>query len=109
VYLPFLTAPAPVNAPFTRLLGGVDILEANRPSALGIILPEPLPYWPRNSDGGAENFFVDEYGQRPFALTASRLTVVELARVPLGFGSLAPSSGSGARRSRSAAFRAGSR
>jgi hypothetical protein len=48
LYLPFLTGPAPANAPFTRLLGGVDILDANTGRLrLRIILPEPLPYWPR--------------------------------------------------------------
>jgi hypothetical protein len=34
----------------------------------------------------------DEFGQRLFAVTTSGLTIVQLANVPLGIGSLAPAS-----------------
>ena len=37
---------------------------------------------------------IDENGQRIFALTASGLTVVQLARVPLAIGTITPASGS---------------
>ncbi len=37
---------------------------------------------------------IDENGQRIFALTTSGLTVVQLASVPLGIGSLNPANGS---------------
>jgi hypothetical protein len=36
---------------------------------------------------------IDENGQRMFALTASGLTVVQLAHVPLGIGRITPASG----------------
>ena len=36
---------------------------------------------------------VDENGQRILALTASGLTIVQLAEVPLGIGSITPGSG----------------
>jgi hypothetical protein len=36
----------------------------------------------------------DENGQRLFALTTSGLSIVQLANVPLGIGTLSPSSGS---------------
>jgi hypothetical protein len=37
---------------------------------------------------------IDENGQRLFALTSSGVTVIQLANVPLGIGSLNPASGS---------------
>jgi hypothetical protein len=39
---------------------------------------------------------IDENGQRLFALTTNGLTIVQLANVPLGIGTLTPSSGSAA-------------
>jgi hypothetical protein len=36
---------------------------------------------------------VDENGQRLFALTASGLTIVQLANVPLGIGTVSPAAG----------------
>lgn len=38
----------------------------------------------------------DENGQRLFAITSSGLTIVQLASVPLGMGTLSPSAGSAA-------------
>ncbi len=35
----------------------------------------------------------DEFGQRLFAVTTSGLTIVQLASVPLGIGSVSPASG----------------
>jgi hypothetical protein len=45
-------------------------------------------------DGLHDGFLtVDENGQRIFALTTSGLTVIQLANVPLGIGTLSPTSG----------------
>jgi hypothetical protein len=65
-----------------------------------VILPEPPAMVAADSDGLHARFLAfDEDGQRLFALTLSGLTVVELAQVPLGFGTVSPVSapaGSGA-------------
>ena len=46
-------------------------------------------------DGMHGGFLItDENGQRLFALTTSGLSIVQLANVPLGIGTLSPSSGS---------------
>ena len=54
---------------------------------------------------------IDENGRRIFALTASGLTIVQLARVPLGIGTIAPVSGSSSSRAtltiRGSGFKAG--
>ena len=96
VYVPFLTGPAPVAAPFTGLVGGVDILDAHTGRLrLRVMLPEPLAMLAADVDGLHGRFLaIDENGQRIFAITASGLTVVQLARVPLGIGSITPASGS---------------
>jgi hypothetical protein len=90
VYVPFLTGPAPAAAPFTGLEGGVDILDAHTGRLrLRVILPEPLAMLSTDVDGLHGRFLaIDENGQRIFALTASALTVVQLARVPLAARSL---------------------
>jgi IPT/TIG domain len=47
-----------------------------------------------DADGLHGDFLTcDGFGQRLFAVTASGLTIVHLANVPLGIGSLAPTSG----------------
>jgi IPT/TIG domain-containing protein len=95
IYVPFLTGPAPVSAPFTGLHGGVDILDTHTGRLrLRVILPEPLAMLSADVDGLHGRFLaIDENGQRIFALTASGLTVVQLARVPLGIGTITPASG----------------
>jgi IPT/TIG domain len=48
-------------------------------------------------DGLHGNFLTgDGFGQRLFAVTTSGLTIVQLANVPLGIGSIAPASGAAA-------------
>jgi hypothetical protein len=93
VYIPFITGPAPASAPFTGLQGGVDIMDAHS-GRLRVMLPEPLAMLAADMDGLHGKFLaIDENGQRIFALTASGLSVVQLARVPLGIGTIAPASG----------------
>jgi len=95
VYVPFLTGAAPVAAPFTGLQGGVDIVDAHTGRVrMRVVLPEPLAMLAADVDGLHGRFLtVDENGQRLFALTTSGLTVVKLARVPLGIGTASPASG----------------
>jgi len=80
----FLTGPAPATAPFTGLQGGVDILDAHTGRLLlRVILPEPFAMLSADVDGLHGRFLaIDENGRRIFALTASGLTIVQLARVP---------------------------
>jgi hypothetical protein len=98
VYLPFLTGPAPVSAPFTGLQGGVDIVDAHTGQLrLSVMLPEPLAMLAADIDGLHARFMtVDENGERIFALTASGLTVLQLCQVPLGIGTLTPVAGAAA-------------
>ena len=96
VYLPFLTGPAPVSAPFTGLQAGVDIVDAHSGQLrLSVMLPEPLAMLAADSDGLHGRFMaVDENGERIFALTASGLSVLQLSQAPLGVGALTPAIGS---------------
>jgi hypothetical protein len=56
-----------------------------------VILPEPLL---TDVDALHGSFLtIDDSGQKLLALTTSGLTVVQLAKVPLGIGSLTPSQG----------------
>ncbi len=109
----FLTGPAPATAPFTGLQGGVDILDAHTGRLLlRVILPEPFAMLSADVDGLHGRFLaIDENGRRIFALTASGLTIVQLARVPLGIGTIAPVSGSSSSRAtltiRGSGFKAG--
>jgi hypothetical protein len=95
VYQPFLTGPAPAAPPATGIQGGVDIVDAHSGQLrLRIFLPEPLAMLSSDIDGLHGGFLaVDENGQRIFALTTSGLTIVQLADVPLGIGSVTPGSG----------------
>jgi DNA-binding beta-propeller fold protein YncE len=95
VYQPFLTGPAPAAPPPTGIQGGVDIVDAHSGQLrLRIFLPEPLAMLSSDIDGLHGGFLaVDENGQRLFALTTSGLTIVQLANVPLGIGSVTPVSG----------------
>ncbi len=97
MYVPFLIiGPAPATAPSTGLQGGVDILDAHTGRLLlRVILPEPFAMLSADVDGLHGRFLaIDENGRRIFGLTASGLTIVQLARVPLGIGTIAPVSGS---------------
>jgi IPT/TIG domain len=90
---------APPAAPSaTRIRGGVDIRDAhNGQLRLPIYLPELFVMLNTDIDGLHDGFLtVDEKGQRLFALTTSGLTVVQLAAVPLGIGTLTPANGAAA-------------
>ncbi|MBS1841834.1 MAG: IPT/TIG domain-containing protein [Acidobacteria bacterium] len=95
LYVPFLTGPAPDLPPAKNVTGGVDILDAHSGALRRrIFLPEPLAMLSADVDGQHGSFLaIDETGQRIFALTNSGLTVLQLASVPLGIGSLTPSNG----------------
>lgn len=98
IYQPFLTGSPPATPPATGIRGGIDILDAHSGQLrLRIFLPEPLAMLSTDIDGLHGGFLaIDENGQRIFALTTSGLTIVQLASVPLGIGSVSPSSGSSA-------------
>jgi IPT/TIG domain len=95
LYEPFLTGPPPSSLPITGVQGGVDIVDTHTGRLrMRIMLPEPLAMLSSDTDGLHASFLtVDENGQRIFALTASGLTVVQLASVPLSLGSVTPASG----------------
>ena len=98
LYQPFLTGPPPSAPPVTGIRGGIDILDAHSGALrLRLFLPEPFATLSTDTDGLHGAFLtVDENGQRMFALTTSGLTVVQLATVPLGFGSITPATASAA-------------
>ena len=95
LYRPFLIGAPPGALPITGVQGGVDIIDARSGQLrLRLFLPEPFAMLSADSDALHASFLaIDETGQRLFALTASGLTVVQLAAVPLGIGSVAPASG----------------
>jgi len=92
IYQPFLTgAPASLG-----VKGGVDILDARSGALrLRIFLPQQFL---TDVDGLHGDFLaIDENGQRLFAITSSdgtpqhaALTIVQLAAVPLGIGTISP-------------------
>ncbi len=98
VYEPFLDGPAPAAPPAAGIRGGIDIRDAHNGSLrLRVYLPEPLAMLSTDIDGLHGSFLTtDENGQRLFAITTSGFTVVQLASVPLGIGTLAPAAGSAA-------------
>jgi len=94
IYQPFLTG-APGRA---GVKGGIDILDAHSGALrLRIFLPQQFM---TDVDGLHGDFLAtDENGQRLFAITSSdgtaqnaSLTVVQLAAVPLGIGTISPAS-----------------
>ncbi len=98
IYQPFLTGPAG-NA---GVNGGVDVLDAHSGLLrLRIFLPQQFM---TDVDGLHGSFLAtDENGQRLFAITSkdgtainAGVTVVALASVPLGIGTLTPANGSAA-------------
>lgn len=94
LYQPFLTGPPPAAFPAAGLRGGIDIISARTGRLrLRISLSEPLAMLSSDVDGLHGGFLaIDENGQKLFALTASGLTVIQLAAVPLEFGSITPAS-----------------
>jgi hypothetical protein len=92
LYQPFLTG-APASA---GVKGGIDILDAHSGALrLRIFLPQQFM---TDVDGLHGSFLTtDENGQRLFAITSSdgtpqnaALTIVQLAAVPLGIGTITP-------------------
>jgi hypothetical protein len=98
LYEPFLDGAPPAAPPATGIRGGVDIRDAHSGQLrLRVYLPEPFAMLSTDVDGLHGTFLaVDENGQRLFALTTSGVTVLQLASVPLGIGTLAPAAGSSA-------------
>ena len=95
LYVPFLTGAPPALPPAKNITGGIDIRDA-RTGALRrrMFLPEPFAMLSTDVDAQHGSFLaIDENGQRLFALTTSGLTVIQLATVPLGIGSVNPPSG----------------
>jgi hypothetical protein len=95
LYEPFLDGPPPASPPASGIHGGVDIIDAlSGRLRLRVYLPEAFAMLATDADGLHGGFLaVDENGQRLFALTTSGLTVVQLADVPLGIGTVSPASG----------------
>lgn len=98
VYQPFLTG-VPGSA---GVQGGIDIVDARSGALrLRIFLPQQLL---TDIDGLHGDFLTtDENGQRLFAITSSdgsaqnaAITVITLANVPLGIGTLSPATGAAA-------------
>ena len=98
LYQPFLTG-APGSA---GVKGGIDILDAHSGALrLRIFLPQQFM---TDIDGLHGSFLTtDENGQRLFAITSSdgtpqnaALTIIQLAAVPLGIGTIAPATVSAA-------------
>jgi hypothetical protein len=114
-YQPFLTGPAPAQPSSTGVQGGVDIFDSHSGALrLRLFLPEPLAMLSTDVDGLHGSFLtVDENGQRIFALTTSGLTVVQLANVPLGIGTISsvsvPASGGATLTIRGSGFQSGTK
>ncbi len=98
IYEPFLTGPPPTAPPATGIRGGIDIRDAHSGQLrLRMYLPEAFAMLNTDVDGLHGGFLTtDENGRRLFAVTTSGLSIVQLANVPLGIGTLSPSSGSAA-------------
>jgi hypothetical protein len=95
IYEPFLDGRAPTAPPATGIHGGIDIRDAHSGQLrLRLYLPEAFAMLNTDVDGLHGGFLTtDEIGQRLFALTTGGLSIVQLANVPLGIGTLSPSSG----------------
>lgn len=98
IYEPFLDGPPPTAPLATGIHGGIDIRDAhNGQLRLRVYLPDPFAMLNTDIDGLHGGFLTtDEKGQRLFALTSRGLTIVQLANVPLGIGTLNPSIGAAA-------------
>jgi hypothetical protein len=95
VYQPFLTGPSGTAG----VKGGVDIFDAHSGAVrLRILFPQRFM---TDVDGLHGSFLaIDENGQRLFAITSkdgtaqnAGVTILKLASVPLGIGTLTPTSG----------------
>jgi hypothetical protein len=95
LYESFLDGAPPAAPPATGIRGGVDIRDAHSGRLrMRLYLPEPLAMLSTDVDGLHGTFLaVDENGQRLFALTTSGVSVLQLASVPLGIGTVAPGAG----------------
>ncbi len=95
LYEPFLDGPPPSAPPATGIHGGIDIRDAHSGRLrLRVYLPEAFAMLSTDIDGLHGGFLsVDENGQRLFAVTTSGLSIVQLASVPLGIGTLSVTSG----------------
>jgi hypothetical protein len=95
IYEPFLDGQAPSAPPATGIRAGIDIRDAhNGQLRLRIYLPEAFGMLNTDTDGLHGGFLTtDENGQRLFAITTSGLTIIQLANVPLGIGTLSPTTG----------------
>ncbi len=98
IYQPFLTGPAGKSG----VKGGVDILDAHT-GALRIRILLPQQFMTAADALHGSFLTTDENGQRLFALTSkdgtgqnAGVTVVTLANVPLGIGTVIPPNGSAA-------------
>ena len=98
LYDPFLDGPPPSAPPAQGIRGGIDIRDAHSGQLrLRDLSPEPFAMLSTDVDGLHGSFLTtDENGEHLFALTSSGLTVIQLAHVPLGIGTLSPSSGAAA-------------
>jgi hypothetical protein len=98
IYEPFLDGAPPAAPPATGIHGGIDIRDAHSGRLrMRVYLPEPFAMLSTDVDGLHGTFLtVDENGQRLLALTTSGVTVLQLASVPLGIGTLAPAAASSA-------------
>ena len=97
LYDPFLDGPPPSAPPAQGIRGGIDIRDAHSGRLrLRLYFPEPLAMLSTDLNGLDASFLTtDQYGQYIFAITTSGLTILQLANVPWGIGSLSPSSGAG--------------
>jgi IPT/TIG domain len=95
LYDPFLDGSPPSAPPAQGIRGGIDIRDAHSGRLrLRVYLPEPLAMLSTDVNGLDASFLTtDQNGQHIFAITTSGLTILQLANVPLGIGSLSPSSG----------------
>jgi len=92
LYEPFLDGPAPAAPPATGIRGGVDIRDAiSGQLRLRVYLPEAFAMLNTDLDGLHGGFLaVDDTGGKLLAATTSGFSLVELAKVPLGVGSVSP-------------------
>ncbi len=95
LYEPFLDGPPPDAPPAQGIRGGVDIRDVfSDRLRQRLYLPEPFAMLSTDVSGLDACFLaIDENGNHIFAITTSGLTILQLANVPPGIGSLSPSSG----------------
>jgi hypothetical protein len=111
IYLPFLDGQAPASPPATGIHGGMDIRDAhNGRLRLRIYLPEAFAMLNTDIDGLRGGFLTtDENGQGLLAMTTSGLSVIQLANVPVGIGTLSPASGGTSITLRGSGFQTGTK